>query len=82
MEIYRKLPEDIQHKFFMYFQHPNAETIRSKNHHKLMMELTKYNTFKQDIMERIIHQSYIKHYLDMRSIRFSYGWFLKGQINS
>ena len=79
MEIFHRLPEDVQYKFFMYFRHPNAVTIRSKSHHKLMLELTEYNKFKRDIMERIIKKSYIKHYLDMRTIRFSYGWFLKGQ---
>jgi len=79
MEIFHRLPEDVQYKFFMYFQHPNAKNIRSKNHHKLMLELTEYNKFKRDIMERIIKKSYIKHYLDMRTIRFSYGWFLKGR---
>ena len=81
MEIYNKLPEDIQHKFFMHFSHPNAQKIRCKNYDKLMKELMEYNAFKQDVMEKIIAQSYINYYdfIDMRSVRFSIGWYTTSQ---
>ena len=77
MEIYKKLPEDIQGKFFMYFSHPNAEIILHKNYDNLLKELKEYNAFKQDVMEKIIAKSYIRFYdfIDMRSVRFSIGWY-------
>ena len=81
MEIYHKLPEDIQRKFFMYFSHPNAQNIRRKNNDNLLKELKEYNAFKRDIMEKIIAQSYINYYdfIDMRSVRFSIGWYTTSQ---
>ena len=81
MEIYYKLPEDIQHKFFMYFSHPNAQNIRRKNNDNLLKELKEYNAFKRDVMEKIIAQSYINYYdfIDMRSVRFSIGWYTTSQ---
>ena len=77
MEIYNRLPEDIQHKFFMYFSHPNAQNIRRKNYDSLLKELKEYNAFKRDVMEKIIAKSYIRFYdfVDMRSVRFSIGWY-------
>ena len=81
MEIYNKLPEDIQHKFFMYFSHPNAQNICRKNYDNLLKELKEYNAFKRDVMEKIIAQSYINYYdfIDMRSVRFSIGWYTTSQ---
>ena len=77
MEIYNKLPEDIQHKFFMYFSHPNAQNICRKNYDNLLKELKEYNAFKRDVMEKIIAKSYIRFYdfIDMLSVRFSIGWY-------
>ena len=81
MDIYYRLPEDIQRSFFMYFRHPNAENIRRRHSVKLMKELKEYNAFKRDVMERIIAQSNLKHhdFIDMRSVRFSIGWYTRAE---
>ena len=75
--MYHKLPEDIQRNFFMHFSHPNAKKIRRKNYDNLLKELKEYNAFKRDVMEKIIAKSYIRFYdfIDMRSVRFSIGWY-------
>lgn len=77
MDIYNKLPKDIQHTFFMYFSHPNAQSILRKDYERLLGELREYNSFKRDVMERIIPQSYLRYhdFIDMRSVRFSIGWY-------
>ena len=81
MDIYIKLPEDIQCKFFMYFSHPNAQKILRKNYDILLKELKEYNAFKRGIMEKIITQSYLKYgdFINMRSVRFSIGWYTTSQ---
>ena len=81
MDIYKKLPEDIQRNFFMYFSHPNAHKILHKNSEILLKELKEYNSFKRDVMEKIIPQSYLKYhdFIDMRSVRFSIGWYTTSQ---
>ena len=80
MDIYIKLPEDIQCKFFMYFSHPNVQKILRKNYDILLKELKEYNAFKR-CNGKIITQSYLKYYdfIDMRSVRFSIGWYTSSQ---
>ena len=81
MEIYTKMPEDIKHKMFVYFQHPNAEIIWKRNHTQLIEELKEYNSFKRDIAEKILAKSYFKYYdfIDMHSVRLSIGWYTSSQ---
>ena len=81
MNIYIKLPEDIQRNFFMHFSHPNAQKILRKKYELLLKELKGYNAFKRDVMEKIIPQSYLSYhdFIDMRSVRFSIGWYTISQ---